>query len=533
MPDTKTFDILIIGGGITGAAVARDAAMRGFSVVLIEKGDFCSGASSRSTKILHGGLRYLEQLNFNLVLETLKEREIIKNIAPCQIKRVPFLLPIYKNDRFGTFKISMGMKLYNWLSPKNKSELYTMLKPETAVKREPHILQEGLSGALLYNEYILISPERYILSMIRCASRHGSKVRNYMQVKNFLWNGNKAAGIEAVDTLNGTKLSVFAKVIINAAGPWVDDVLRMVNPNAGRKLVKTKGIHFLIPKISGHAVLYAARKDGKLIFGIPWLDYTIIGSTDTVYKGDLDEVYANKDEVEGLLTEFKQVFDHPLIDWHKIVFTYAGIRPLAFEGSESNFRESIKHVIFEGDEEGGIISTVGGKLTTARLMAEQIVNMASERLGKKTDCLTAELPLPGGGIPEQMSGEDYCATILQKYSVSKGISGKTIEYLVHSYGTDYKNVLDLAEKVPEGKEALCSHSPGICAQVHYAVQYEGAKTLLDILFRRTEIGIGPALQPAECKKIVDIMALYLNWDKDQKKKEIDSYFIDREKQEQF
>ena len=529
------YDVLVIGGGITGAAAARDAALRGLSVALLEKGDFAGGTSSRSTKMLHGGLRYLEHFDFMLVREALHEREIMKNLAPHQVERVRFLLPVYKGDRFCPFKLKLGMVLYDRLRPRGAEEHYKVLNPGEALEKEKYLKPDGLLGAAWYYEYNMLSPERFVLSMIQSAERQGAHVANYRRVIGVLREGEKVVGVQSEDVFSGKKEELFARVIINTAGPWVDEVLGLAARDIPRRVRTTKGIHLFVPKISDHAVMFAANRDGRLIFGIPWQNYTNIGSTDTDFTGNPDEIHAEKEEVDYLLAELKNVLKHPGIDRSNILFTYAGVRPLAFEEGKSESEVSRKHIIYPGDndKEGGILSVTGGKLTIARLMGEQLIDIACKRLGRRERSTTKENPLPGGAFGSDVSVPEFTERAIKKYTEQYPVSGESVRQLIISYGTEIDTVLEFAAAIPDGFSLIRSDSPEIRAQVAYAVRYERAKTLLDVVLRRTNIAVGPALRIEALENIADILARELHWDADKRKQEMELYLRDRESREQY
>src|SRR6266404_5025926 len=292
------FDVVIIGGGIAGAGVARDLAMRGLSVALLDRGDFGAATTSRSSKLVHGGLRYLEMFDFALVRESLTERERLRRLAPHLVRPLPFLVPIYRDSTRGLVKVRIGLRLYDWLTPGRDRERYRVLPPIDALSLEPRLRPDDLRGAGYYFDDLLLSPERLCLENVLSAGRHGARAFNYCQVAELTRDRRGAiTGVRARDLLTGRVATLGARIVVNATGPWVDELRAAagVSERGPQILRRTKGIHCLLPRLTDHAI-YHSTDDDRMIFVIPWREFSLIGATDTDFNGDLDRLHATGDE---------------------------------------------------------------------------------------------------------------------------------------------------------------------------------------------------------------------------------------------
>src|SRR5437867_3043563 len=331
--EDAAYDVVVIGGGIAGAGAARDLALRGLSVAIVETADFASGTTSRSSKLIHGGLRYLELYDFGLVRESLRERETLRNLAPHVVRALPFVVPIYRESSRGLIKVRIGLKLYDWLTPGRNRERYRVLRPVDALALEPAIRAEGLRGAGYYFDDLLVFPERFCLENVLSACRHGAHAFNYAEVEELVRDaGGVPVGVRVRDLLTDRVATLGAQVIVNATGPWVDRMRERVAVwERGRHIVRTtKGIHCLLPRFNERAI-YHATSDDRLIFVIPWREFSLVGTTDTDFDGDLERVHATGDEVAYLLDEVRKAVSDPRVAPDKVAYTYAGVRPLSFE----------------------------------------------------------------------------------------------------------------------------------------------------------------------------------------------------------
>lgn len=497
----ETFDVLVIGGGITGAAIARDVAMRGFRTALVERGDFAVGTSSRSTRLVHGGIRYLEYGEFRLVFDACTERRILRRIAPRLVRPLAFLYPLYAGQRPPAWKLRLGLTLYDALSLFRNVQNHRWLSPEEAARREPLIGGRGLIGAGRYYD-AQVDDARLTLTMARAAHIHGAVVVNYAPVIGLMKAGGRVVGAQVVDGRTGQEIEVRARVVVNATGIWADHIRAMDEPTARPILRPTKGIHLLIPLDrlpTHHAVLFTSPRDGRHMFVIPWKDFALIGTTDTDYQGGLDTPAADSGDAEYLLEAVNHLFPGACITAAEIVSTFAGLRPLvAAPGHPSAVSRT--HVIVESPS--GLVTITGGKLTTARRMAEELTDRVQQRLAQmgvpaRSGCRTQE-PLEGAQIePVEIEVSDERAA----------------RHLVETYGGDARWILGYGEENPALGEPVVPGLPYLLAEALYAVQHEMALTLGDVLIRRTHViydardgGLGRA------RAVAEVIAPRLGWD---------------------
>lgn len=497
----ETFDVLVIGGGITGAAIARDAAMRGFRTALVEKGDFAIGTSSRSTRLVHGGIRYLEYGEFRLVFDACTERRILRRIAPRLVRPLAFLYPLYAGQRPPAWKLRLGLTLYDALSLFRNVQNHRWLSPQEAAQREPLIGGRGLIGAGRYYD-AQVDDARLTLTMARAAHIHGAVGVNYAPVIGLMKAGGQVVGAQVVDGRTGREIEVRARVVVNATGIWADHIRALDEPTARPILRPTKGIHLLIPSDrlpAHHAVIFTSPRDGRHMFVIPWKDFALIGTTDTDYQGDLDNPTADSGDVEYLLEAVNHLFPGARITEADIVSTFAGLRPLvAAPGHPSAVSRT--HVIVESPS--GLVTITGGKLTTARRMAEEVTDRVQKRLAQRgvaarSGCRTQE-PLEGAQI-ETVETEMP--------------DGRVARHLVETYGGDARWILGYIEENPALGEPIVPGLPYLLAEALYAVGHEMALTLGDVLIRRTHViydardgGLGRA------RAVAEVIAPRLGWD---------------------
>ena len=491
--DEGTFDAVVIGGGMAGAGVARDLALRGASVALFEKGDFASGTSSKSSKLIHGGLRYLELAEFRLVRESLREKKTLERLAPHLVRPLPFLVPVYRGSKRGLITVRIGMWLYDLLTPGKQTERFRVVPPVEALALEPSIQAADLRGAGYYFDDLLLFPERLCLENALSAARHGARVHNYCEVEEVTRGPRGLDGVRVRDLLTGQVHTARAPVIVNCAGPWVDRLRELagVREVGARVLRTTKGIHCLLPRMTEHAV-YLSTADDRMIFVIPWRQFSMVGTTDTDFDGDPDRLWATREEVEYLLGAVRPALPDPRVTLDQVVYTYAGVRPLAFEEGSSASRVSRDHkVVVEGDG-GRFLSITGTKLTCFRSLAEEVGDRVIRALGRRVPSRTAELTLDG---LDDEAGKIEARTWMDvsEEMAATGLSRETLEILVETYGRGFARVLALLRKLPDGAERLCPRNPEIVAQLHHAVREEMAVSLQDFLLRRTGIGQSPCL----------------------------------------
>ncbi len=486
--DSASFDAVVIGGGMAGAGVARDLALRGASVALFEKGDFASGTSSKSSKLIHGGLRYLELFDFKLVRESLREKKTLEHLAPHLVRPLPFLVPVYRGSKRGLITVRIGMWLYDLLTPGRERERFRVLRPLDALTLEPSIQADDLRGAGYYFDDLLLFPERLCLENALSAARHGARVHNYCEVEAVTRGAGGIDGVRVRDLLTGRVHPVRASVVVNCAGPWVDRLRELAGvSDAGRRVLRTtKGIHCMLPRMTERAV-YLSTADDRMIFVIPWREFSMIGTTDTDFDGDLDRLSATREEVEYLLDAVRPALPDPRVAFDQVVYTYAGVRPLAFEEGAPASKVSRDHKVVVEGPEGRFLSITGTKLTCFRSLAEQVGDHVMRALGRDERSRTALLTLDGldeeAGKIEARAWMDVSADM-----AATGLSRETMQTLVEIYGRAYPRILDLARKLPDGTARLCPSNPDIVAQLHHALAEEMTVSLQDFLLRRTVIG---------------------------------------------
>lgn len=448
--EAGTFDLVIIGGGITGAGIAWDAAKRGLKAVLIEQGDFASGTSSRSTKLIHGGLRYLKKGEIRLVKEVGREREWLYGSAPHLLTPAPMLLPLYKGGTFGYWSASVGLAVYDRLAGVLKSERRVMLRAGRAAKQEPLLNGEGLKGAGLYYEY-RSDDARLTVEVLKTANKHGALAVNYMQAADFLYYKSKVCGVKAIDRFTGLEVEIRAKKVVNAAGPWVDLVRAKDHAIRGKTLLLTKGIHLVVSqsKLPVKQAAYFDAPDGRMIFVIPRGKKTYIGTTDTVYNGDPGLVRVTESDRDYLLKAVTAVFPRVKLTVNDVEAMWAGLRPLIHQEGKSPSDISRKDEIWESPS--GLITIAGGKLTGFRKMAEKTVDTIADRIASESrqtfaPCTTDRETISGGDPGRCETYEELREQLLE-YGVKRGLNAKTVNELLDRYGSNmtkiYKRLAEL------------------------------------------------------------------------------------------
>ncbi len=517
------YDVVVIGGGMAGAGAARDLALRGLGVALVDKGDFASATTSRSSKLIHGGLRYLELFDFGLVRESLRERETLRRLAPHVVRPLPFLVPVYDRSSRSLIKVRIGLRLYDWLTPGRDREHYRVLRPIDALSLEPAIAAQGLRGAGYYFDDLLVSPERLCLENVLSACRHGARAFNYAEVEEVLRRPKgDIAGVRVRDLLSGRVVTLRAPVVVNATGPWVDELRAQagITERGGHVLRRTKGIHCLLPRMTEHAV-YHSTSDDRMIFVIPWREFSLVGTTDTDFEGDVDRVHATRDEVEYLLGEVRQALSDPRLTADEVSYTYAGVRPLSFEEGKRASDVSRAHRIVS-EVHGRFLSITGTKLTCFRSLAEELGNHVVRALGRGGAARTARLTLDGTDDDARAVEARAWLDVSGEVATS-GLSRATLETLVTTYGRAYPRIVELAGKVPGGAERLCPRNPDVVAELHAAVHDELAVSLQDVLLRRTGIGTS-ACQGLDCAEAIgERMGQLLGWSRRRLDAELEAY----------
>jgi glycerol-3-phosphate dehydrogenase len=508
------FDILIVGGGITGGSIARDAAMRGYKVALIDKGDFASGTSSKSSKLVHGGVRYLEMFEFGLVFEASRERRTLWQIAPHLVQPLPFLFPVYRDARWPAWMIDIGLWMYDALALFRNFKRHEMFSNREIARRMNGIDVQNINGGAHYYDG-QVDDARLTLETIRAAHRHGAVIANYVQVDQLLKQGGKVVGVQAHDTLRGAKVDVHARVVVNATGPWTDTLLQLDDPQAPQRMRPTKGIHILVPreKIGGDsAVAFPAHSDGRLMFVIPWGKFSIVGTTDTDFTGNLDHVFADAADVDYVIAAAQHAFPGAPLQKSDVISTFAGLRPLVLQQGKSATKTSREHEIWT--TASGLVTIAGGKLTTARSMAEELVDLVGKRLRAEYNLAPAQ-PVMTARTPIVEVGGDLAPD---------GLPPEVIEHLTHAHGPEACRVLEIARRDTRLAQPMIEGLPYIWAEVPYAVEQEMAMTATDILERRLHIlnesrDMGMGIAPEVAARLGN----FLDWDKTEIERELREY----------
>ncbi len=497
---SETFDLLVLGGGITGCAIARDAALRGLSVALVDKGDFASGTSSKSSKLVHGGLRYLEQRQLRLVFEGTNERALLMRVAPHLVRPLEFLVPSYEGDRHGLMVLDAGLWIYDALSKFSSPRRHRTHRAPRIHALEPALNTHGLKGGILYYDCIT-DDARLTLENLLDAISLGAVAANHLRATKLERDTGKFAGAEVHDEIDGDKFSVRAKVVVNATGPWCDEIRQLTGEQP--ILHTSKGVHVVVDAARlpvSHAVVM--NENRRVVFCIPWPGRTVIGTTDTFYEGPLDGVFADSSDVEYLLRITNRYFPEARLQPADVLATWAGLRPLirpdGAVGSASDVSRE-HHVL----SQPGLITIAGGKLTTHRRMAIEVVDEAGKQLGKIADSATEDRPLPGaqGPIDEKAAGEWALL-----------------------YGT---RAASIAERISQNAALgvrLDAELPFVLAQVDVAVEEELAVTLDDVLSRRLCLLLRGRDQGLSAIPLVAArMAEKLGWSETRTSAEIDRY----------
>jgi len=505
--DQVPYDVAVIGAGINGAGIARDAALRGLRVVVLDQNDMCSGTSAAPSRLIHGGLRYLEYGEIPLVFESLRERISLRRIAIHLIKPIRICIPIYKSAKRGPLIIRLGMIAYDLLSVGKTAPNHDMLSRKEILAEDPGLLQDGLLGAARYFDAQVAFVERLVLENLLAARSAGADIRTHNKVVRINIEDDAVTSIGIRDALTGAESTLGARVVVNAAGPWVDEVLMTTGRRARRFIGGTKGSHIVVGNFDGapqDAYYVEAAADSRPFFIIPWNDQYLIGTTDIRYDGDLNEIRASREEVEYLLAETNRVFPRAQLRVEDINYAYAGVRPLPRRerGPESSITR--KHIIKVNRKIAkGLISIIGGKLTTYRNLAEQAVNRVGRMLHRKLpNCRTEDTLLPGAyRLDEAREALEAVAEL----------SVQGVERLLAVYGGRAIDLLILADAEPPLRKALDAARTVLAAEVVFAVREEMARTLTDIVYRRLMIGLAPDQGRQLYEMIAAIAAGELGW----------------------
>ncbi len=480
----ETYDLVVIGGGITGGGIALDAASRGLKVALFEKGDFASGTSSKSTKLIHGGLRYLKQFDFWLVKEVGSERAIVHKLAPHLVLPEKMLLPLIENGSYGKWLTSIGLKVYDILAQVSGDDKRKMLEKKEALALEPLLPKKILKGAGYYAEY-RTDDARLTIENIKTSLQFGARALNYAEVTDFLYQRDMVAGVKVKDMVSGKQFSVSSRYVINAAGPWVDELRSTNNSNKGKRLHLTKGVHLVFPhkKLPVKQSVYFDVPDGRMIFAIPRGKVTYVGTTDTNYNQDKDKVTTDLADAIYLISAVNNMFPKIELGMEDIESSWAGLRPLIHEEGKSASELSRKDEIFTSDT--GLISIAGGKLTGYRKMAERVVNriarkMEEEHQATLKECSTDQIPLCGNAFKNYKQVKKYIKEVEGRI-LPDGFTKYDAWFLVTNYGKQTEAILETYARLKDKDPAVRM----IKAELHFGIRFEMVQTPMDFFIRRT------------------------------------------------
>lgn len=517
----ETFDVLVIGGGITGAGIAREAALRGLSAALVEARDFASGTSSRSSKLIHGGLRYLEQGEIALVREAATERKALRRIAPHRTAIAPMFLPVHGRTSAGLYKLRVGLALYEKLAAVVAAEHHEVLGRSEALAAEPNLTPDRLQGAIRYPEY-QTDDARLVLDTLKSAHHAGAVVTNYVRVTGLGTTGSPRT-IMVHDDEGGSSFDARARAVVNASGPWVDDLRRLDRPGDQPSLQLTKGIHVVFRASdlpARHCVVMRAA-DGRPVFVVPRGPHIYVGTTDTDYVGAPEEPTITIDDVAYLEDALRRTFTGISVSPDRAIGAWAGVRPLIREPGKKPSEISRKDEIVVSST--GLVTIAGGKLTAYRRMAERVVETVAPLVGRTLDkSSSAEQTLPGGDLQGARDLDAYAALPAVR-SALVALSPETAARLVATYGSDALDVIGAVE----GPDALSSVAPEVplsVAEIQYAIRQEMALTLVDILERRTRLSYFATETARDAAPAVAaIAARELGWDAIRIRREVDHF----------
>ncbi len=517
---TNEFDILVIGGGITGAGIALDAASRGMKVALVEKNDFASGTSSKSTKLVHGGLRYLKQFDFWLVKEVGTERAIVHELAPHLVVPEKMILPLIEGGSYGTWLTSIGLKVYDILASVEGDDKRKMLNKKEALKQEPLLPKKILKGAGYYAEY-RTDDARLTVEIIKTALGFGAKAINYVEANEFVYKKKRVVGAQVRDVLSDETYEIKAKYVVSAAGPWVDELRTINKSNKGKRLYLTKGVHLVVPheKLPVKQSVYFDIPDGRMMFAIPRGKVTYFGTTDTFYDNDKDNIGIDLVDATYLISAVNNMFPDIELELKDIESSWAGLRPLIHEEGKSASELSRKDEIFYSDSK--LISIAGGKLTGYRKMAERVVDMVSRKLKKRfeqefDDVKTDKIPLSEQPFKNYDEVKTYTGKVTKRIEAF-GLTQDDAKYLVHNYGKQTDKILEGLKDIKDDSAV----KQLVMAELNFCLAYEMVCTPLDFFTRRTGRLFFNIKSIEDTKNIVlNKFATHFEWNEEMKSKEL-------------
>ncbi len=525
---TRThFDLVVIGGGINGAATAREAALRGLTVALVEGHDFASATSSRSSKLIHGGLRYLERLDFKLVGEARRERTLLLKLAPHLVRQLPFFLPIYSGDPYNPTKVRLGLTIYDWLGNQGPGDRHRFYTAEQCLEQVPVLRAEGLRAGAVYFDSET-DDARLSLENVLDATANGAAAANYVQIESFDvvkpdGRGPQIRTAQGFDRISGRRLQITGDFWVNATGPWVDSIRAMLPGYDGSKTVRlTKGTHVLIPQVCGQYALFAAILPGNRIFVMaPWHGYSLLGTTDDDYVGDPAGVQPSLEEMQYLLNAINRVLSKPFT-MKDVVGSFAGLRALAIQAGRSPSENTREYRFHTDAWAENLITVCGGKLTTARALGEKLVDVVVKRTGKRTSPgvgrhPSRQKPLPGGRI-DQWSAffAQSTAEAVREFGIAPDIAGR----IINTYGSRWRRVLEPVREEPWLAERLPGEPALLAAEADFALREEMATSVEDFLLRRSGLNWMSCRLRDAAPAVAGVFARRLDWNSEMREASI-------------
>lgn len=507
----ENFDILIIGGGITGAGIALDAISRGFSVALIEQQDFASGTSSRSTKLIHGGLRYLKNLEFKLVREVGLERAVAHKNAPHLVRPEKMLLPFVEGGTLGKFSTSLALWLYDLLAGVKGDDRRKMLSKSRTLEKEPLLKKDGLLGSGFYAEY-RTDDARLTLEVLKTAASKGACIINYCGADELIYDQGRVRGIHCNDNISGTQFNINSQFVVNATGPWVDQLREKDHSLNEKRLRLTKGVHIVVKHhhFPLSQSVYFDVGDGRMVFAIPRMETTYIGTTDTSYTGDIYDPKVNLKDVTYLLNAANKMFPEVKLEISHVISSWAGLRPLIDEEGKDLSELSRSDEVFIS--KSGLITIAGGKLSGYRLMAKKVLRVICDHLSITRKCKTRRIKLCGGDFRRKKEVMNYKVKMSKKL-LSMGLDREKGFYLVHLYGKQTEKILEIL--------SINKFKHLVQAEAFWCIYHEGVITLEDFFTRRTgKTLFEPTVVLEEMNHVLPIFRQYLNWELHKEQEEL-------------
>jgi glycerol-3-phosphate dehydrogenase len=515
------FDVIVLGGGINGTAITRDAAMRGFTVLLIEKDDISNATSAWNSRMIHGGLRYLEHYEFDLVRESLREREWLLHSAPHLVKPLPFLFPFQRRNKRSPWLLRMGMLAYDILSYDKTLPHFRLYSKKRCLSRAPGLDPAQLRGGALFYDAQVDFAERLSVENVISARENGAQVLTHVRATRLIREGARVVGVEYADELTGDVGTARATVTVNAMGPWADDLLSGLPGHDQPLIGGTKGTHLVVDPFpgaprEGAAMYYEAASDGRPVLVIPWQGRFLIGSTDIRYRGDADDARADDSEIDYILAETNLLFPGAGLTRDSVRFVYTGVRPLPFDPDDDPARITRHHIVKDhAPQIEGLITIVGGKLTSYRSLGQDATDRVQRKLGTRRKCRTRKEALPGGRTVDYSKWS-------AAFRASTDLPAPTVERMLSIYGVRAALIVELAGQ--DGMGAIVDRRSGaLAAEIVHALRTENARTLTDVLMRRTMLGLDPDLPAESVAAVASVMARHENWPRGRVGREIDGY----------